>query len=264
MIIAELYGKIPSKLEDKEDILTSNVFSFFKYSNRKLLMEYLNQLGINVSLNDAKNTEFRFWQSYDDETEPDLILVCGAFYILFEAKLYSDFSPKTSTVASQISREIKMGKLAAENENKEFVYVAITAEYNKDKTKYLKYENKNFNFIWTNWQTVTNYLEAHLIKIDNFQNKEFANDLHNLLIKKRLRSYIGISNVHRLQYFNNYSSIFYNFKTSKFKGELSGFLESLAKFEKIGQFSKFYKKTFFQNLKTSKINVIENIFYNGN
>jgi hypothetical protein len=264
MIIAELYGKIPSKLEDKEDILTSNVFSFFKYSNRQLLMEYIIQLGIIVSLNDSKNAEFRFWQSYDDGTEPDLIIVCGEFYILFEAKLYSDFSPKTSTVASQISREIKMGKLAAENENKEFVYVAITAEYNKDKTKYLKYENKDFNFIWTNWQTVTNFLEAHLIKNNLFQNKEFANDLYNLLIKKRLRSYIGIANVQRLQDFNDYSSIFYNLQTSKFKGEFSGFIESLAEFVKIGQFSKFYQKSFFQNIKTCKTNQPKNIFYNGN
>lgn len=227
-------------------------------------MEYLIQLGINVSFNDSKNAEFRFWQSYDDGTEPDLIVVCGEFYILFEAKLYSDFSPKTSTIASQISREIKMGKLASENENKEFVYVAITAEYNKDKTKYLKYETKDFNFIWTNWQTVTNFLETQLVKNNLLHNKEFANDLYNLLIKKRLRSYIGIANVQGLQNFNNYSSIFYNLKTSKFKGEFSGFLESLAEFEKIGQFSKFYQKSYFQNIKTCKINQPENIFYNGN
>lgn len=158
-----------------------------------------------------------------------------------------------------------MGKLAAENENKEFVYVAITAEYNKDKTKYLKYENKDFNFIWTNWQTVTNFLEAHLIKNNLSQNKEFANDLYFLLIKKRLRSYIGLVNVQRPQKFYNYSgSLFYNLKTSKFKGEYSGFMETLAGFDKIGQFPKFRQKSFFQNIKTCKINKIENIFYNGN
>ena len=146
MIIAELYGKIPSKLEDKEDILTSNVFSFFKYSDRNFLKEYLCQIGIEVSENDALEAEFLFWQRYDDGTEPDLIVICGKYYLLFEAKFKSDFSPKTSTIESQIDREIKMGKLAAKNENKEFVYVAITAEYYKDKKKYSKYENKSLAY----------------------------------------------------------------------------------------------------------------------
>ena len=93
MIIAELNGKIPSKLEDKEDILTSNIFSFLKYSSRRLLKDYLSLLGIDVTLNDSKNAEFIFWPKYDDRTEPDLVIVCGDNYILFEAKLYSDFSP---------------------------------------------------------------------------------------------------------------------------------------------------------------------------
>lgn len=264
MIIAELNGKISSKLEDKEDILTSNVFSFFKYSHRQLLVDYLGQLGIVVSLKDAENAEFLFWQSYDDGTEPDLVVVCGEYYILFEAKLYSDFSSKTSTIASQISREIKMGKLAAENLDKKFVYVAITAEYNKDKAKFLKYENRDFDFIWTNWQTITNFLETNLIRNSLLQNKEFAIDLYSLLIKKRLRSYIGIANIQRLQNFYNYSTIFYNLKTSKYKGDYSGFMEILADFERIGQFSKFYQNSFFQNLKTFKISLTENVFYNGN
>ena len=83
MIIAELNGKIPSKLDDKEDILTSNVFSFFKYSDRQLLKKYLFQLGIEVTLTESKNAEFIFWPSYDDGTEPDLIIICGDNYILF-------------------------------------------------------------------------------------------------------------------------------------------------------------------------------------
>src|ERR1035437_2711851 len=131
MIIAELYGKIPSKLEDKEDILTSNVFSFLKYSNRQLLKDYLSLLGLDVTLVEAKNAEFNFWTKYDDKTEPDLVIICGKYYILFEAKLYSDFAPETSKYDAQIIREIKMGKLAAESEDKNFVYIAITAEYYK-------------------------------------------------------------------------------------------------------------------------------------
>ena len=34
MYLAEIHGKLSMENENKEDILTSNVFSFFKYANR--------------------------------------------------------------------------------------------------------------------------------------------------------------------------------------------------------------------------------------
>lgn len=264
MIIAELKSKLPSKLEHKEDILTSNVFSFLKYSNRRLLKEYLFKLGINVSLNDSKSAEFVFWPIYDDGTEPDLIIICGKYYILFEAKLYSGFSPKTKTTASQISREIHMGKLSADNENKEFIYVAITAEYYKDKTKYSKYENYGIRFIWTNWQLFTNFLEDKLINENLQQDKDFANDLYFLLVKKCLRSFRGFINIKGPDKFDNYKFVFYNNKSSKFKGEFSGYLENLAEFGQIGQYRRLFRKSFYQQLKTFKVYSNGNIFYNGN
>jgi len=264
MIIAELYGKIPSKLEDKEDILTSNVFSFFKYSDRNFLKEYLCQIGIEVSENDALEAEFLFWQRYDDGTEPDLIVICGKYYLLFEAKFKSDFSPKTSKIESQIDREIKMGKLAAKNENKEFVYVAITAEYYKDKKKYSKYENKDFEFIWTNWQTITNFLETTLASQSLFQYREYANDLFSLLVQKKLRSYVGIINLRVDGKIDFHNFVFYNRSTSKFKGEFSGFIENLGQFAQIGNYKKSFHNSYFKNLQTFKIHTYENIFYNGN
>ena len=190
MIIAELQGKIPSKLEDKEDILTSNVFSFFKYSDRILFQEYLNELGLNVSLNDSKNAEFIFWLNYDDGTEPDLVVLCGKYYILFEAKLYSDFVLKTGSVDAQIDREIKMGKLAAKNDNKEFIYVAITAEYYMEISKYSKYKNSDFQFIWTNWQRVANFIEDRLLGKGIIRDNEFANDLFSLLLHPNVVLYL--------------------------------------------------------------------------
>lgn len=264
MIIAELYGKIPRKFENKEDILTSNVFSFFKYSDRFFLREYLSRIGIEVSENDALEAEFLFWQKYDDRTEPDLIVICGKYYLLFEAKFYSDFSQKTSKSESQIDREIKMGNLSAKNENKEFVYIAITAEYYKDKNKYLKYENRDFKFIWTNWQTVTNFLETILTNQTLFQYREYANDLFSLLVKKNLRSYVGIINLRVDEKISFHNSVFYNKNTSKFKGEFSGFIESLGQFAQIENYKKSFHNSYFSNLQTFKINTYENIFYNGN
>jgi len=39
MYLAEICGKLSSKVEGIEDILTSNVFSFFKYSKRTIFLK---------------------------------------------------------------------------------------------------------------------------------------------------------------------------------------------------------------------------------
>ena len=49
MYQAELNGKSPSEICRMEDILTSNVFSFLKYSNRSIfLKKFLEKLGLNM------------------------------------------------------------------------------------------------------------------------------------------------------------------------------------------------------------------------
>jgi hypothetical protein len=264
MIIAELKGKIPSKLNDKEDILTSKVFSFFKYSNRKNLKDYLEKLGLIVSIEDCKNAAFDFWMSYEDGTEPDLIIICGNYYLLFEAKLYSNFSPKTKTVDSQIDREIRMGQLTAKNLDKEFVYIALTAEYYQNKLKYSKYENSNFPFIWSNWQTIASFINDKLEKESLKQDKEFASDLFSLLVKKRLRSFTGLVNIHSNIHKRFFKTIFYNVKTSKFKGEFSGFIDNLNEFKKIEPYKKFLSKQYFSSLRKIDFKTYSIIFYHDN
>ena len=263
MILAELKGKLSSKLDDKEDILTSNTFSFFKYSDRQLLKEYLCQLGVNVTVSESNSAEFIFWPIYDDGTEPDLVIICGKYYLLFEAKLYSDFSPKTLSTDSQIEREIKMGMMAAKNANKEFIYIALTADYNKDKNKFIKYESKDYLFIWTNWQMIASLLSMKITESRLIRDKEFAFDLYSLLVKKKLRCYNGLLDL-KLQYdveFND--SIYYSYKTSKYKGEFSGFLASLDAFEEIKPYQKQIHKYFFRDLIPFNYNIKERVFYDG-
>lgn len=263
MILAELNGKIPSKLNGKEDILTSNVFSFLKYSNRQYLKDYLYGLGIKVSLKESENAEFIFWPKYEDGTEPDLVILCGDYYLLFEAKLYSDFSSGTDDVGSQIEREIVMGKRAANHVDKEFVYVAITAEYYKDKKKYLEYENREFRFLWTNWQFFSRFIEEKIYSENLEQNKEFAIDLFSLLVKNRLRSFEGIRNIIFENSIEFEDAIFYNLNTSKFKGIFTGFVENLQSFEVIPQYGKIFKKSYFSGLALGEIANNQVIFYNG-
>ena len=127
MYIAEIHGKLTRVQENLEDVLTSNVFSFLKYAPRDLfLVSYLQEIGIEVSEEDAKTAEFLFWTTYDDRTEPDLVIIVGNYYLLFEAKYYSGFGEKTDERKAQLVRELQGGLQEARNRGKEFYPVSYT------------------------------------------------------------------------------------------------------------------------------------------
>jgi len=151
MYLAELHGKLSSRLERMEDILTSNVFSFFKYSTRDIFLKgYLNTMGFDISEQEANRAEFIFWPRYEENTEPDLVIIVGDYYLLIEAKYFSDFGGETKKTKSQLVREIKGGQLDANNYGKKFMIIAITADhfFKKDKFKIIlqKYSS---DFKWT-------------------------------------------------------------------------------------------------------------------
>src|SRR6185503_15550538 len=105
MYLAEIHGKLSRDNENKEDILASNVFSFFKYANRKIfLFALIRMLGLHISELDAAQAEFRFWPTFEDNTEPDLVLLIGKYYLLFEAKYRSGFGKETLNRKHQIAR----------------------------------------------------------------------------------------------------------------------------------------------------------------
>ncbi|MEI6677382.1 MAG: hypothetical protein WCL21_02175 [Mariniphaga sp.] len=264
MIIAELSGKLTSKVEEKEDILTSNVFSFFKYSDRHLLKEYLSTINIELSTSEAMNAEFNFWISYDDGTEPDLVITTGDFYILFEAKFRSDFSPSSENIDSQIRREIYMGSKEAENANKTFIYVAITAEYSKPRNKYTEYESGAFQFVWTNWQAISYFIDKKLTNCEIIKDKEFASDLYSLLLRKKLRSFNGLSWINESVDFDFSTPIYYDTKSSKFIWEFSGFIKNLINYQAVNHYERFFHKTFFRSINTIENLKTNNIFYYDN
>jgi len=83
-------------VERMEDVLTSNVFSFFKYSTRDIFLKnYLNELEFTVSDQEAEEVEFKFWPVFEDGTKPDLVIIVGKYYLLIEAKYFSGFSEGT-------------------------------------------------------------------------------------------------------------------------------------------------------------------------
>jgi hypothetical protein len=189
----------------------------------------LNKLGFEVTVKDAEEAEFRFWPVFEDDTEPDLVIIVGKYYLLIEAKYFSGFGKKTETTDDQLIREIKGGQLEAKNYNKKFKLITITADYYYKKEKFVVIP-KEFHphFKWTNWQSVSSFLDNTLSSDQNIKGSErdFSMDLYNLLDKKHLRSFQSIT--YNGPLLKDYSSIFFNAKTAKLRGDFIGFIDSLS------------------------------------
>jgi len=228
MYQAEIQGKLPSDFENKEDILTSNVFSFLKYADRKLfLREFLKIIGIDVSTSEALKAEFIFWPVYEDRTEPDLVLIVGNYYILVEAKLMSGFGQETEKSQHQLVREYQGGKAEAAQRKKEFILLAITADpfFKSELFSDIPDEIRE-QICWTNWQGVTLMLERILAKTSGLkqETRDFAQDLFHLLQKKSLRSFVGTESLlfeHELNPFSG--NLFFDFSTADYRGVFLGF-----------------------------------------
>jgi len=237
MYLAELHGKLSSRLESKEDILTSNVFSFFKYCNRSIFLKnYLFVLGFEIDDKQANEAEFIFWQRYEENTEPDLIIRAGNHYILFEAKYFSDFDNGSSKTKAQLIREIEGGFLEARNFNEKFTLIAITADYCYKDCKFSSVPAQYRQFLkWTNWQKIASLLQNALNKqkLTDLE-RTFATDLYSLLCKKNLRAYRGTDLLPSVAYHSDvYGKIFFEAKTARFRDDFIGFDEALINVEKL-------------------------------
>lgn len=236
MYLAELKGKLSPRIESMEDILTSNVFSFFKYASRDaFLKEYLKILGFNISEREARDAKFLFWPRYEDHTEPDLVMIVGNYYLLVEAKYFSDFTEGTQKTEAQLIREVNNGINDAKNYGKVFSLIAITADpYKKEeRLSTLPVELRDY-CVWTNWQTVAEFLCKTIQSNPTIKQEEseFAIDLYNLLDRKHLRSFQGLDVLNDIlnidiMYYQSLPYIFFDAKTAKFRGDFIGFNESL-------------------------------------
>jgi len=215
------------------DILTSNVFSFFKYCNRAVfLRQYLEMLGFHISVNDVNNAEFVFWPRFEENTEPDLIVQVGGNYILFEAKYFSDFDDGNQKNKAQLVREIEGGILEARNNNENFFLVAITADYCHKPHKFSSIPSGYLSFLkWTNWHKVATLLQQ-ILEGDSLltdREREFAWDLYSLLCKKNLREFRGVGIFDTLRYEpRRLDHIFFDAKTASFRGAFIGFCSCLS------------------------------------
>jgi len=229
MYLAEIKGKLSSKLENSEDLLTSNVFSFFKYAQRQIyLVNLLTLIGVTCIKEELAGAEFHFWPTYDDHTEPDLVLIIGDHYILFEAKLFADFGEKDGGKKSQIEREIEGGLNEARYLQKQFHFIALTAHYHCPKEVFAPLPPDVKQHIrWINWQAIA----ALLLKLleapkGPLGDRQFAQDLYDLLDKKKLRGFLSFDRI-GCQIETSPETIFFSAKTASFRGAFLGFVPAL-------------------------------------
>lgn len=117
---------------------------------------------------------------------------------------------------------------------KEFILFAITADYYDKKDKFKSIPKQYRSYIkWINWQSVPFVLEKILETHTEIKSEEinFASDLCQLLDKKCLRSFHGIT--YSGVSLENYNSIFFDARTAKLRGDFIGFLESLSSIKNI-------------------------------
>jgi hypothetical protein len=238
MYLAEIHGKLSNENENKEDILTSNIFSFFKYADRKIfLWPLLKSWGLEVSADEAVQTEFIFWPTYKEGTQPDLVIISGHYYLLIEAKYHSGFGKETQFKQHQLVREIEGGVYEAKNLGKIFKILIITPDYSS-KTEsiqeiMLQHRQK---LKWINWQKIT-YLIYSILENDpkiTPETRFFAEDLYKLLLKKNLRNFEGVKALNQVRKIPKMPvPIFFLANTASYRGDFIGFLNTLEFFPKI-------------------------------
>ncbi len=251
MIRAALHGKIPSRMIESEDILTSNVFSFFKYADRQRYLKALLQLNqLDVSDEALRTAEFHFWPRYSDATEPDLVLIIGEYYILFEAKHLSDFGSESEGRKAQIERELEGGEAEALSLGKKFRFVAVTSHYNRpvQLLDHISY-NGGDKLLWMNWQAVAGILLCALESCDEIPDVEFVKDLYALLCNMKLRSFLPFYHL-TVDLPTPPATLFFSARSARYRGAFLGFrsmLDGTAPVESTPHYV-FYRRQFFRDL----------------
>ncbi|MFB5281806.1 hypothetical protein [Peribacillus sp. Hz7] len=225
MFVAELKGKIPSELQNYEDILTSSVIGVFQYLSSPLYIQSVlescvNVNGTHLTFNSPfKECSYIFWPKLES-SEPDVLLHVRdennmEYLICIEAKYWSDKSSsedqsidikdRTNRQRDQLAREIedihKDSCLCFLNINKNklnniiLIYLTnhtyLPSQEILESVQYV--QGVSFpkdQLYWLSWRDFHNRIN----KIKEFQTRQDSKllyDLKRLLERKGLQSFNG-------------------------------------------------------------------------
>ena len=252
MLSAELRGKLPGRIRNLEDVLTSYVFSFLQYSSRSVFLgRFLKDVGIRVSDGELKAAEFRFWPTLPNGTEPDLVIVAGDHHVLFEAKLFASFDSGDSCTQPQVVREIEGGLEEAGREGKLFHFVAVTADSCFPREALGCYQQHASVMRWVNWQSIARLvltqIEEHGATLPD---GEYARDLLTILDVRNLRGFRGFDAIDMPVTARTPEALFLSAQTLAYRGEFLGFRAMLGALPAVESADSpiFFSNVLFSNL----------------
>lgn len=227
MLVAELKGKVPSKLANSEDLLTSSIFGSLKYLSspsylQSIIQSSVNIAGANLRLSkDITECNYEFWPRLKN-CEPDLLLHLKdnedeEYIICIEAKYWSDKSSEEDTAVEiaerknhqrdQLAREIEdihtdfclhlMHANKSKIKRRVLIYLTndTTFPYESIKTSVQHVQYINYpvtEIFWLTWRGIHTILNE-ITDDKTFQDSILLNDIKLLLQKKGLKSFTGFA-----------------------------------------------------------------------
>lgn len=232
MYQAELKGKLPPSASGREDLLTSNVFSFLKYADRTVYLgEFLGQLAqLDIPAAELPAVSFHFWPCLDDGTQPDVVIESETHYILVEAKYHSGVGEEEGNPAGQLVRECEAGAMEATNRGKIFNLLLITDDPIQPNRLFSHMPPRHRGCAtWTNWQSVARLLLEQLeTAATAAPNYLFAQDLYDLLDHKHLRGFITFARLADTPIVPVTREVFFAAATANFRGDFIGIVPALS------------------------------------
>ena len=232
MYQAELKGKLPPCASEREDLLTSNVFSFLKYADRTAYLgEFLRRLAqLDIPAAEFPAILFHFWPCLEDGTQPDVVIESETHYLLVEAKHHSAVGEEEGNPAGQLVRECDAGATEATNLGKIFHLLLITDDPTPPSRLFWHIPPRHRErATWTNWQSVARLLLDRLeTAATAAPNYLFARDLYDLLDYKHLRGFITFARLAEIPVAPVTRQIFFAAETAPFRGAFIGLESALS------------------------------------
>ncbi len=170
MIYAELKSKIP-EVKRSEDVLTSNIFTFFKVLPEKYIFQLVCKIVpscVSEKIKDKRICEFSLWKKFSNLKEPEIyIRLESEYHVFIEIKYRSPESSET---------QLKDYLDLIPSENKILIY--LTADRTEPVWTTKKDIYQGLPIYWTNWYKFKSVIE----ELSNNETDKIVQNIYDLII----------------------------------------------------------------------------------